>query len=478
MPTHKPRWRLRSLLAVRLALVSVGVTLLLFAFYFTKYVMDKPNLRRLTLAAETNAIFTALRRDEDPAQLAQYKQFPQAYGFRVYDGRAPDTRHLVAQANSELFTSFFPTHADDQTDHVAIAEGVLVSPGSDDRPDLDRWMLTDHEDIGEKAYWVQVVMIGDPGGRWWGVMADEMLEHVVIPVLTVVPALGLAMMLTTAIGLRPLERTARQVAALGEAVGTRPRFTPVSTEKLPLEFYEVVTAINAMLGKIERAFDLQKQFTSDAAHELRTPLAILLLQLDQLPPGPVVNEIRESVQKLTALIEELLQFAQAENASNEERQAVDLVAIAREVCEELASSAHNREQIVEFETPDRAVIIFGHRPLIEIAIRNVVNNALKYSPEGTTISVSVDPSSQVVISDAGPGIRDEYKELVFNRFWRGKRRPAGAGIGLAMVRRIAELYGGDVHVEDRTGGGTRVVLNFAAAGTPPLAKAAVAKTAA
>ena len=361
---------------------------------------------------------------------------------------------------------------------MAIAEGVLVSPGSDDRPDLDRWMLTDHEDIGEKAYWVQVVMIGDPGGRWWGVMADEMLEHVVIPVLTVVPALGLAMMLTTAIGLRPLERTARQVAALGEAVGTRPRFTPVSTEKLPLEFYEVVTAINAMLGKIERAFDLQKQFTSDAAHELRTPLAILLLQLDQLPPGPVVNEIRESVQKLTALIEELLQFAQAENASNEERQAVDLVAIAREVCEELASSAHNREQIVEFETPDRAVIIFGHRPLIEIAIRNVVNNALKYSPEGTTISVSVDPSSQVVISDAGPGIRDEYKELVFNRFWRGKRRPAGAGIGLAMVRRIAELYGGDVHVEDRTGGGTRVVLNFAAAGTPPLAKAAVAKTAA
>ena len=107
MPTHKPRWRLRSLLAVRLALVSVGVTLLLFAFYFTKYVMDKPNLRRLTLAAETNAIFTALRRDEDPAQLAQYKQFPQAYGFRVYDGRAPDTRHLVAQANSESFTSFF-----------------------------------------------------------------------------------------------------------------------------------------------------------------------------------------------------------------------------------------------------------------------------------------------------------------------------------------------------------------------------------
>jgi signal transduction histidine kinase len=476
MPTHKPRWRLRSLLAVRLALVSVGVTLLLFAFYFTKYVMDKPNLRRLTLAAETNAIFTALRRDEDPERLAQYKQFPQAYGFRVYDGRGLDTRHLVAQANPELFTSFFPTRTGDQTKHAEIAAGVLVGPG--DRPDLDRWMLTDHEDIGPNAYWVQVVMIGDPGGRWWGVMADEMVEHVVIPVLSVVPALGLAMILTTAIGLRPLERTARQAAALGEAVDTRARFMPLSTEKLPLEFYEVVTAINTMLLKIEHAFDLQKQFTSDAAHELRTPLAILLLELDQLPPGPTVNDIRESVKKLAALIEELLQFAQAENASKEERQPVDLVAIARAVCEDLASPAHKRRQIIEFEATDQAVTIFGHQPLIETAIRNVVDNALKYSPEGTTISVSVDPSSQVLISDAGPGIRDEHKELVFNRFWRGNRRHAtGVGIGLAMVRRIAELHGGSVRVEDRTGGGTRVILSFAAAASPTLAKGEVAKTA-
>jgi two-component system, OmpR family, sensor kinase len=128
---------------------------------------------------------------------------------------------------------------------------------------------------------------------------------------------------------------------------------------------------------------------------------------------------------------------------------------------------------------DQAVTIFGHRPLIETAIRNVVDNALKYSPEGTTISVSVDPSSQVVISDAGPGIRDEHKELVFNRFWRGNRRDAtGAGIGLAMVQRIVELHGGSVYVEDRAGGGTRVIFSFAAATSPTLAKAEVAKTAA
>jgi len=256
MPMRRPRWRLRTLLAVRLALVSVGVTLLLSTFYFTRYVIDKPNLRRLTLAAETSAIFTALRHDQDPAQLAQYKQFPQAYGFRVYDDRAPHTRHLVAQANSELFTFFFPNRTgENQNDQAEITEGVF-GRGRGNSPDLDRWMLTDHEDIGLKSYWVQVVMIGDPGGLWWGVMANEMLDHVIVPVLSVVPALALAMMLTIAIGLRPLERTARQAAALGEAAGTRARLAPLSTEKLPLEFYEVVAAINAMLKKIMHAFDL------------------------------------------------------------------------------------------------------------------------------------------------------------------------------------------------------------------------------
>jgi signal transduction histidine kinase len=373
--------------------------------------------------------------------------------------------------------SFFPTRTGkNQNDQAEIAEGVLFGWGPDDRPDFDRWMLTDHENIGEKSYWVQVVMIGDPGGRWWGVVADEMLEHVIIPILSVVPALGLAMMLTTAISLRPLERTARQAAALAEAVGGRARLTPLSTEKLPREFYEVVTAINAMLGKLEHAFDLQKQFTSDAAHELRTPLAVLLLQLEQLPPGPTVDEIRRGLEKFAALIQEILQFAQAENASNEERQPADLVAIARAVCEDLAISAHERQQIIEFDVSHPTVPILGHPALIETAIRNVVDNALKYSPKATTISVSVNTSSQVVVSDAGPGIRDEHKELVFNRFWRAKQREAwGAGIGLAMVRRITELHEGSVKIEDRPHGGTCVALNFA---TRPLPERKIAKSSA
>ena len=111
------RITLKTLLAVRFAEVSVGVTLLLFGFYFTKYIMDQPNLRRLTLATEANAIFAALRNDHDPALLSQYKKFPNSYAFRVYEGRMLDRPRLVTQTNADLFKSFFPTRSgEDQAD--------------------------------------------------------------------------------------------------------------------------------------------------------------------------------------------------------------------------------------------------------------------------------------------------------------------------------------------------------------------------
>lgn len=465
MRARKRRRTLWGLLAIRLTLASVGVALLLFGFYFTKYLIDTPNLRRLTLEAESRAIINALRHDRDPTQLAPYHAYPEAYGFRVYDGRRPDTRRLVAQTNPDLFKQFLPKSDDArQAYRLEFSEGVRFDQGPDDRPDIDRWVLTDHEDVGQRSYWVQVAMIGDPARRWIEVMADEMLDHVVIPILSVVPALALAMMATIGIALRPLERTARQAAALGTAVGTGVRLTPLSTEQLPVEFYDVVVAINAMLSKLEHAFDLQKQFTADAAHELRTPLAVLLLQLDELPPGPAVDNIREGVRGLAALIEQLLLFAQAEDAAKDERGPIDTAGIARKVCEELADTAWARGQTIEFEAAGAAAAVTGNAALIETAIRNVLANAIKYSPHGTAISVKVDAAAQVIVADRGPGIRDEHKELVFNRFWRANRRQAdGAGIGLALVRRVAELHGGGVRIEDRRGGGTRFILRFAPA---------------
>ncbi len=148
-----------------------------------------------------------------------------------------------------------------------------------------------------------------------------------------------------------------------------------------------------------------------------------------------------------------------------QRDSVDVGAVARKVCEELAGSALARRQEIEFDAPDNLMPVLGHPALIETAIRNVVDNALKYAAAGTTINVRVDPASRVTVEDRGPGVADAHKELVFNRFWRGdRRRGTGAGIGLALVRRIAQLHGGDASVTDREGGGARFMLSFAAPG--------------
>jgi signal transduction histidine kinase len=326
---------------------------------------------------------------------------------------------------------------------------------------LDRWLFTDHEDVKNRSYWLQVIMIGDPAWRWRAVIADEMLDHVVVPVLSIVPALALAMWLTTRFALRPLERIARQAAALGAAVGTGGKLAALATANLPLEFYQVVQAINAMLARLEHTLSLQKQFAADAAHELCTPLAVLLLQIDDMPPGPAFDTMRDGLRGLGTLVNQLLQFAQTEDAVAAHREPLDVGAIARKACEELAAAALTRGQELEFDAPDNLMPLLGHPTLIETAIRNVVENAIKFAPAGTAITVNVDPASRVTVEDRGPGVPDEQKELIFNRFWRADRRHSkGAGIGLALVRRIAQLHGGDVRIEDREGGGARFVLSL------------------
>ncbi|HME27370.1 MAG TPA: HAMP domain-containing protein, partial [Acetobacteraceae bacterium] len=276
---------LTRILAVRTALVAACVSLLLTAFVFARYTLDTPNLRRATLQLEVSNILTALRDGADPSRLYPYRQYPNAYGFRVFDRRLPQTRKLIAAANPELFPVLRQLAPEaGAVPEPEITEGFGKLPGPDGSSAADRWVLTDHEDVKDRSYWLQAVMIGDPAWHWWPVIAGEMRDHVAIPLVVAVLPLTLAMLFTVRYALRPLDRIARQAAALGAAVGSGGKLTPLAAEHLPLEFHQVVTAINAMLARLEHTLSLQKQFTADAAHELRTPIAVLLLQIDQLPP--------------------------------------------------------------------------------------------------------------------------------------------------------------------------------------------------
>ena len=328
----------------------------------------------------------------------------------------------------------------------------------------DHWMISDLVEIGGQKLWVQIAMLGDPAWLWRDVIETELIDHVVVPIGATVPLMTLAAFFSVRQTLRPLSRIASQAEALGRAVRAGRTLEPLATHGLPGEIVDVVAAINAMLHRLETTLLHQKQFTADVAHELRTPLAVLRLQVADLPTIAPVEQIISELDALGAFVNQLLRLAQAEDAMLAARQPVDLSAVSRKVCEDLAPRALPRGQTIEFDAPQRPVLLSGQAELLDIAVRNVVDNALKASPRAATVSVTLSKEGTVVVEDQGPGIPDKHKEAIFTRFWRADpARGGGAGIGLALVKRIVELHGGRVRVEDRACGGSRFVLTFGSA---------------
>jgi len=457
MPASGTR-SLVSILVVRLVIASAGAFAALFVFFFVEYMIDIPALRHATLQADLAMVLRALESGEDPAAFPQYQRQPAAYAFRV---RGLDADAPSVGANAELLpgAEAAPPGAD------TLGPGLLersfdriARPGGDDA----LWMLTERASLAGRPVWVQLAMIGDPEWRWHGVIRGEMLDHVVVPALVIIPTLALAVFLAMRHALHPLLWITRQAETLGTAVAAGRPMSKLPEAGLPLDFRRVVVALNAMLDKLETSLRLQKQFTADAAHQLRTPLAILMLEASQLPPGPLASRISGELEALARLVNQLLRFAQAEDAMASEREAVDVVAVARHACEALAPLALSRGLEIAFDAPDMPLATSGHPALVDAAITNVVDNALRHSPPCGVVSVNVGPGPRVVVEDHGPGVPDAMKDHVFDRFCRATNaRGEGSGIGLALVRRIAQLHGGEAHVEDRPGGGARFVLTLA-----------------
>lgn len=459
---------LSRILALRMIAVSISISLLLTLAFFVRYISDTPHLREATLHANATAIAEALIAGKDPAKLSLYVDYPQAYGFRVFNRRLLARRHILASANtrwlppiqkpstsaprakavgSDLLEGFERLHPDDPA-----IRGHAVSLL------IHRTVLSGHK------YWIQAYMIGDPAWAGLPIVMEKLVSHVFLPALLLVPALTLAMFLATRAALTPLRELAQEAKQIGRAVARGQALTPVAETGMAREFGDVAAAINIMLRTLERSLLLQKQFTSDVAHELRTPLAVLLLEASRLPDSPARTLIKADIEGLADLVNELLRFAQAEDAMAHDIGEVDLLATARKVCEEAAPTAVARRQAIELDCDTPHMIATGSPALIEIAIRNLVENALKYSPPDSTVTVHVDDGATVIVEDQGPGIPDAQRQRVFQRFWRANRDAGGgAGVGLALVRRIAQLHDGDIRIENRPSGGTRMVLTLAAA---------------
>jgi signal transduction histidine kinase len=271
---------------------------------------------------------------------------------------------------------------------------------------------------------------------------------------------------TLAVGVWGIRRDLRPVRAVSERAATiAPEATGVrlSVERLPTELVPLVVAINKALDRLEHGLTLQRQFTANAAHQLRTPLTILTAQLDELAEGTQADKLRGDVARMNRLIDQLLRVARLDSAPMSVGASVDLSAVAAETVKYLAPWAIEKDRAIGFDAPDSPVLVRGNADAIADALRNLVENAVYHTPPKTEVTVAVSTDGTVEIADHGPGIAEEDRERIFERFWRGPSvKTPGAGLGLAIVAEIVRAHGGSIEVGDAANGGAKFYLHLVA----------------
>jgi two-component system sensor histidine kinase TctE len=303
--------------------------------------------------------------------------------------------------------------------------------------------------------------VGGRGSRTRGLVLHEALAQLVLIVLaaTIVWA-GVAR------GLRPLT-SARETFARRSADD----LAPVEVAQAPAEIAPLVGAVNDLMDRLRQTIAAQRRFIADAAHQLRTPLAVIQtkaeLVLREEDPAAVMPAVRELFQHsaaTTRLANQLLSLARSEAAHPGEAPPLDLDGLAREACASHVSEAFARGVDLGYDGRGPARVL-GREVLLREAIANLVHNAIAYGARPGVVTVSVIPAAAAVVlavEDDGPGIPPEERGRVLERFYRrAGGASGGAGLGLPIVKQIAEGHGATLHLLDGAGGkGLRVELRF------------------
>jgi two-component system OmpR family sensor kinase len=286
------------------------------------------------------------------------------------------------------------------------------------------------------------------------------------PLLASLPLLALLVWLIVGQGLRPLSRIADDIHRR-----TPGSLDPLPAAGLPSEIVPMVVELNGLLARLRDALDAQRRFTADAAHELRTPLSALQLQLQLIERAATPDERQQALGDLKAgaaraarLVEQLLALARSDpSAQHAQAEIVELDALVAEVVAGMETLAAARRQALRLERLERADVQ-GNRAALRTLIENLVENALRHSPAGGRVDVSVHELGGMAVlevSDTGPGIPASERERVFERFYRpaGTTAP-GSGLGLSIVRNVANAHGAKVELLDAEGGGLLVRVTF------------------
>lgn len=311
--------------------------------------------------------------------------------------------------------------------------------------------------VGGATVWIQIAE--DLSHR--DVIVDDVVTNFFQQIVwTIVPVLLLLLAADIVIfrlAVRPLHRASERARQIGPGrLDIR-----LPSDDMPPEILPLASAVNQALDRLEQGFHAQREFAADAAHELRTPLAILRTRIEMLPDSAVARELSRDVENMSRVVSQLLEAAELETILVDPQETADLLEVCMEIAESIAPLALKRNKTVELTGADAPVLIKGNSEMIRRAVRNLVENALNHTPEKTAVQIIVQPDGVVSVCDSGVGVSPGERDLIFQRFWRRDRRDlGGAGLGLSIVKRIVEAHDATINVKNGAGGGAVFTISF------------------
>lgn len=330
-------------------------------------------------------------------------------------------------------------------------DGVGLVPGfSWAQSQGQRWRTFTLQDP-ETGFWIRAAQREDIRGE----LSQKLALGNVLPLILALPLLLVAVIAIVQISFRPLVRLEKHIRNMAPE-----HIHPLDARQAPKEVAGLVQAVNALLKRLDHALERERRFSADAAHELRTPLTVLRLNLEKTRSDhpELSQDLIRSVDRMVHLVEQMLLLNRVDAGLDFAPTHNNLSEILEQSVADVAPLALRKqiEPVLEDET--NQAWIQCHGALISSLMRSLLSNAIQYSPENTVITTRLEPKGEgyaISVCDQGPGIEKQDRERALSRFVRlDQRKGGGAGLGLAIARRIAQLHGGHLILLDRPDGGS------------------------
>jgi len=327
------------------------------------------------------------------------------------------------------------------------------------------WNILDGMRATGRMKWIDTsagniqILTGQGGSVSWQRIGHAVLTLFLGLVLPIVVVMTLATVIATPIVVRRTLAGLDRAAAQAEKIDIDGHGARLPLEAVPAEIVPLVSAVNDALSRLDEGYERHKRFLVDAAHELRTPIAILQTRLESISLGPDQARVLEDVARLSTLADQLLDLQRVDQQADR-LSDVNIVALGRKVVADLAPLAIAAGYELSFESAAEQIVVRGDQGSLERALTNLIQNAIEYGGRNGPIAVRVDRPATISVTDDGPGIPSEFRERVFEPFYRLNGRSRGAGLGLNLVQEIVRRHDGEVAISEGPNGGACIEMAF------------------